>query len=358
MDAVRTLIRRHVPCGVIEEVRPLADDAGGGDPGATHKAIGYGVPVRVTVRDADGKRRVLVLHTERPDEHGHDRRADRVAEAVLAYDTWGHIPGHVAALDVGLMAEDGTLTSLADGEPYVLTAWAEGEVYAADLRRIAISGATPRDHARLDLLVDHLARLHQRQARPASAYTRAVRDLVGAGEGIFGIVDGYPADTPAASPTRLAAIEARCVAWRWRLKDRAERLRRIHGDFHPFNLVFDRDDRLTLLDASRGCAGEPADDVTALAVNYVFFALDRPGAWGRGLGALWRRLWDGYLERTGDVGLLDVAAPWLAWRALVLASPRWYPDVSPGARDALLSWVERALDAPRFAPATADEVAP
>jgi aminoglycoside phosphotransferase (APT) family kinase protein len=264
----------------------------------------------------------------------------------------------VRALDAGMAARDGTIVSFGDGEPFVLTTWAEGAVYAEDLRRVAREGVWPRDLRRVDLLADHLAGLHRREDAPPVIYRRAVRDLLGAGEGIFGIVDAYPADTPAASPARLRGIEERCLAWRWRLRDRTDRLCRIHGDFHPFNLLFDDGDHLATLDASRGCAGDPADDLTALSINYVFFAIDREGAWRGGLGALWHRFWKRYLGASGDRDVLDVAAPWLAWRALVVACPRWYPDVPAAARDRLLAWIERVLDAPRLDPASADEVAP
>jgi adenylylsulfate kinase-like enzyme len=53
------------------------------------------------------------------------------------------------------------------------------------------------------------------------------------------------------------------------------RLARMHGDFHPFNIVFDGA-QPTMLDASRGVCGDPADDLTALAVNFLLFALSEP----------------------------------------------------------------------------------
>jgi aminoglycoside phosphotransferase (APT) family kinase protein len=356
VDAVVQLVLGLFPGGHVEEVRPLGADDATRD--ATHKQIGYGVPVRIQVRDQAGKLHRIVFHAARPDAHGHDHRADRVQEMLLVYDEARRIPRHVAALDVGVIGADGTLRSLADtGEPYLVTEWAEGIEYAEDLRRAATEGASHDDHARVDLLADYLAALHEARCDRSSLYARELRDVVGGGEGIFGIVDGYPADAPAAPRPRLQRLEERCVAWRWRLRDRTARVRRIHGDFHPFNIVFAPDGQLRLLDASRGCAGDPANDVTALAINYVFFALDHPGAW-RGLGALWHRLWDRYLERTGDREVLDVAAPYLAWRALVVASPRWYPGLSADGRDRLLTWIEDVLDAPRLVLASADGVAP
>jgi aminoglycoside phosphotransferase (APT) family kinase protein len=170
------------------------------------------------------------------------------------------------------------------------------------------------------------------------------------------MVDGYPPDTPGAPPARLHAIERACVDWRWRLREHADRLATIHGDFHPFNVVFGDGESFRLLDASRGCAGDPADDVTAMAINYVFFALDHAGAWEGGLRLLWRRFFARYLERSGDQALVDVLAPYLAWRGLVVASPAFYPSLPAASRDRLLGFVERALAATRFDPGWADDV--
>jgi hypothetical protein len=355
MEAIRAFVARRFPGSTIVECTRLGDDQSPG--GGTTKGTGYGVPVRVTLTAASGERRAIVIHTARADDFGHDRRADRVAAMVLAYDIYGRIPRHVAALDVGLIARDGALRSIADtDEAYLVTEWRDGEPYANDLRRIATEGLGLRDLARLDALADYLVQLHAWHEGRLAAYTRAVRDLVGSGEGIFGMIDGYAADVPGAPPARLRRIEEACVAWRWRLRGREARIARVHGDFHPFNLVFAGDAELILLDASRGAMGDPADDVTTLAINLVFFALDTPGAWARGLGTLWRRLWTRYLRASSDHELLEVAAPWLAWRALVIANPRWYPRLSAAGRDRLLAWIERVLLAPRFDPFDIDEV--
>jgi hypothetical protein len=179
--------------------------------------------------------------------------------------------------------------------------------------------------------------------------------LLGSGQGIFGIVDGY-AGGPGADASRLRRIEELCLSWRWRLK-RAERpLVRTHGDFHPFNVLFDAKNELVLLDTSRGSAGEAADDVTCMAMNYPFFALEREGAWQRAFAELWHRFWARYLQSSGDLGILDVAPPFLAWRGLVLASPVWYPELSPASREAILNFVESALKMERFAPASVEEM--
>ncbi len=356
MKAIEELVKTRFPGAIIESCDVLGDDERAGD--ATVKGSGYGVPVRIRFRDREGASRAVVFHTARADDFGHDRRADRAAAMLLAYDTFGSLPRHVPALDVGMIDETGAMRSLAGSrEAYLLTGWAPGQLYAADLRTIASGGLVIRDLRRLDVLVDYLVQLHTRHQGRLASYTRAVRDLIGSGEGVFGMIDGYDDDVPAAPPARLRRIEERCAEWRWRLHGHESRIARVHGDFHPFNLVFDGDCDLALLDASRGAVGEPADDVTALAINLVFFALDVPGAWHRGLGALWHRLWSRYLHATSDRDVLDVAPPWLAWRALVIANPRWYPALSEAGRDRLLGWVERTLDAHHLDPRLADEVA-
>jgi hypothetical protein len=356
MRAIEELVRARFPGATILASERLGDDERAAD--ATLKGSGYGIPVRVRLRDADGREHAVVFHTMRADDFGHDRRADRAGAMLLAYDTYGSLPRHVPALDVGLIDADGHACSIAGTrEAYLLTGWAPGDLYAGDLRDIAMRGVTPRDVKRLDVLVDYLVQLHTRHRGRLAAYTRAVRDLIGSGEGVYGMVDGYPDDVPAAPPARLRRLEERCAEWRWRLRGCESRIARVHGDFHPFNLVFDGEHELSLLDASRGAMGEPADDVTALAINFVFFATDASGGWQRGLGSLWHRLWSRYLHATSDRDLLDVAPPWLAWRALVLCNPRWYPGMRPAARDRLLRWVERTLDAHHLDPRTADEVA-
>ena len=83
------------------------------------------------------------------------------------------------------------------GELYLITQYARGTPYAADLRTIAASGsATDRDHQRVATLARYLADLHVPVDGPAR-YRRAIRDLIGSGEGIYGVVDNYPADVPA-----------------------------------------------------------------------------------------------------------------------------------------------------------------
>lgn len=311
----------------------------------TTKSLGYGVSLRVELETAGGGSRRLVFRTSRSDDFGHDRRADRAAQAVLAFDTFDSIPQHVPAVDVGVVTRHGGLTSLADaGEFYTLTEYVDGVPYVEDLWRIAKEKRLrSSDRHRCSALASYLVDLHARKIDRPGAYRRAIRDLVGHGEGIFGLIDNYPENAPGVSLDRLRSIEARSTEWRFRLRKHTGRLSRTHGDFHPFNLLFDDEDRLALLDASRGCLGDPADDVTCLTVNYAFFGLEHEGAWRDAFSELWSSFWVEYLRGSADRELLEAAPPYLAWRILVLTNPLWYPHIRRGTRETLLDFAEATL---------------
>jgi hypothetical protein len=312
--------------------------------------------VRIAIEEG-GQPRELVWRVASANEFGHDRRSDRAAAMVQAFDDFEKIPQHVRAVDLGVIGAGGELQSMREGtEHYLITTYAPGTIYAEDLRRIASERvATPEDVERVDALARYLAALHTPIAPAGARYRRAIRDLLGSGEGIFGIIDGYPDGVPGAPRDRLKEIESQCAVWRWRLRDRDDRLTRTHGDFHPFNIVFDGDTP-TLLDASRGGCGDPADDVTALAINFLLFAIDAPHAWGRGLGVLWRHLWHRYLAERADTGLLGVAPPFLMWRALVVGNPKFYPQLTSRGRDKLLGFASEALDQQTLDPTWAEEL--
>jgi aminoglycoside phosphotransferase (APT) family kinase protein len=351
LEPVRRAVARLLPGGRLVECQPLGAEPAGA---VARKGGGYGRPLRLEVEETDGARRVLVLRTASANEFGHDRRADRAAALLLAFDTFGLLPDHVRALDVGFSGPDGLTSLRGADEAYLVTTFAEGRLYADDLRALAARGeaaeAAPLDLARARALAAWLARLHRQRPVDPVAWRRAVRDLLGSGEGIFGLVDAYPPETPGAPAALLRRLEEQALGWRWRLRGRTDRLRRIHGDFHPFNLVFGEATAFTALDASRGAAGDPADDLTALAINYPFFALQAPGTWRRAFAPLWSACWEAYLAEAGD-GVLEAAPPFLAWRALVLGCPRFYPDLPAATRRALLEWAGRLLDRPRFDPA-------
>ena len=354
--AVEAWVHSLHPLARVLSIEPLAPDRAVTD--ETGKVAGYGAPLLIQFETEERKRHCVVLRTATSNDFGHDRRSDRAQQLLLAYDTFGDIPAHVRPIDVGAIGPAGELISLRHGdELYLVTTYAPGRLYVEDLRRIATTGVVePLDVQRVEALARYLVSLHRQRGERPECYRRAIRDLLGHGEGIFGMVDGYPSDTAAAPPSRLQAIEERCLVWRWRLRGYEHRLRRTHGDFHPFNLVFEGGVHFAVLDASRGGQGDPADDVSAMAINFIFFALDHLHAWRNGLGRLWDLFWTTYLADSGDTELLEVVAPFLAWRGLVVSNPLFYPAFPGNLRNRLLTFVERTLDQRRFEIASAHEL--
>jgi hypothetical protein len=236
---------------------------------------------------------------------------------------------------------------------------AEGSPYALDLRQIEASRrATMDDVARARALAGYLIALHREKIPgPPELYHRALRDLVGSGEGLFGIADSYPDGGPIPR-SRLTAIEHRAVDWRARLRARAHRLSRTHGDFHPDNLLFREGVEFTVRGAGRDGMGDPADDLAALTIHYVIEAVAHPASWREGIAPLWLAFWADYLAGSGDVEVLEVLAPFFAWRALVLASPVWYPTLTAEQRSALLTFAEQVMDASTFDPLDTSGFAP
>jgi Phosphotransferase enzyme family len=352
-EALRRAVDHLIPGARLVSCQPLGPPEPAGP-----AALGSGErqPQRLLVETPGGGLRSLVLRTASASELGRDRRADRAGEVLLAFDTFDLVPDHVRAVDVGLVGPGGLRSMREAGEAYLITTCAEGRLYADDLRALARHGAAaPLDLARAHALASWLARLHHERLFDPVAWRRAVRDLIGHGRGVFGLVDAYPEDTPGAPPSLLRHLEELVLEWRWRLRRRSERLCRIHGDFQPWHVVFGEGTGFTALDA-RGAAGDAADDVTALSMSYLAFALEAPGAWAQGFRPLWETFWQVYLAEVGHERVLEAAAPFVALRALVLGCPRLNPELPAAARHALLAFAERVLGLPRFEPSRVGEL--
>jgi hypothetical protein len=321
---------------------------GGGRQG--DKGYGYGIPLRVDYT-FDGAPRRAVVETVRPGPFGHEHMADRAQSLLWAHGAFGRLPRHVASLDVGAVRASGELVPLGSAEElFMLAEFVDGSEYADDLLKLRSGQSVgPPEEARADALCDYLVSIHRVAGPDPGLYVRRIRELLGHGECIFGVADSYPQEG------MLREIEKKCVDWRWKLKRRTHRLRQVHGDFHPWNIMFREGTDFSVLDRSRGEWGDPADDVACLAMNYLFFSLQRAGRLEGGFERLWRRFWERYLERSGDRELLEVAAPFLAFRALVMANPLWYPALDAGVRRKLFSFIGNVLDAPAFDPALANE---
>jgi hypothetical protein len=315
------------------------------------KGYGYGMPVLIEY-EAGGKPGKAVVETLSPGPFGHEHMSDRAQMLLWDHDAFNRLPAHARSIDVGAFRKNGKLLSLGDlDEFFLLNEYVEGKGYIHDLARLQEGGSlADLDIARADALCDYLADIHARRGTDPGLYARRIRELLGHGECIMGLTDSYPAQHGFITKELLEAIEHRCVAWRWRLKERTHRLRRVHGDFHPYNILFREGTDFSVIDRSRGEWGEPADDVTSITGNYLFSSLQRGGRLAGAFETLFRRFWDRYLEKSGDTEILEVAAPFYAFRGLVMASPVWYPTLADDIRRKLFAFLQAVLDAEAFDP--------
>ncbi len=308
----------------------------------------------------------FVIKSVRPSGLGHDYPSDRAGMFLLALDTYNGLPAHVKALDVLGLQDDGSLKSVGGGkEYYLLMAKAAGTSYFEDLEQLVKKDSlAPGDRLKIDSLVSYLADIHSLKKTSKELYLRKLRDIIGHGECLMGVFDTYPGGAKI-TPGEMASIEKKCIDWRAKLKSKFfyRRLCRVHGDFHPGNIRFHERasggkrprPEFTLLDRSRGPWGEPADDLTALAINFIFYSVKKHG---RVRGACLEGLnlfFEKYIRLTGDDAVLGVAAPFFAFRGAVVANPVFYPLLDNAGRRLIFRFIHGVLDSPAFDPARVND---
>lgn len=319
---------------------------------ADMKGFGYGYPYVIEFKH-DGKIKRVVLETMRPGEgFGHDHFSDRAQVLIWQNSTFNKLPKHVHSVDAGCFKPDGSLTSIGSSKEYfILTEFVEGKLYHLDLDQLKSSGIMSElDENRCVALSDYLAEIHKLRHNSPGLYVRRVRDLVGHGECIMGLLDSYPKEFGYVNKSYFIDIEKACIEWRWKLKERSHRLSQVHGDFHPWNILFREGVDFTALDRSRGEWGEPADDIAALTINFIFYSLQKYGELNGVFERLFRLFLENYLRKTNDSEILEVIQPFYAWRSLVVASPIWYPNLSVDVRVKLLNFAKNVLKHNRFSP--------
>ena len=320
-----------------------------GKPRKKLKGFGYGIPYRVEFA-VNGELKHVILETVRPGGFGHDHFSDRAQVLLWQHSAFNKLPKHARSVDVGSFTTEGSMKSLGDcNEFFIVMDMMRGWPYSRDLDRIRGRGRlSPLDSDRCQVLSDYLVSIHRMKSREVGLYVRRVRDLFGHGECIMGLMDSYPDGLEYIDEDGLCEIEKRCVEWRWKLKRKTHRLAQVHGDYHPWNVLFRTGTDFSVIDRSRGEWGESADDVTAMTINYLFYSLQSYGRLAGPFKSLFDRFWRNYLDKTGDEEILEVVQPFYAWRGLVLASPIWYPNLPLEVRNMLFNFIRNVLETERF----------
>jgi hypothetical protein len=292
--------------------------------------------------------KAYVVKTLLKEGFGHDYPSDRAAVFLLDLDEYNNLPKHVKAVDVLAEMKEGTAKSIGGGiEYYLLMEKVEGRDYFNDLNSFASKDRLgPQDIEKINAMAVYLAKIHAIKKDSRALYWRKLRDTVGHGECLMGVFDIYPDGVVPYSV--MTDIIKKSVDWIYRLKPLHKRLSQVHGDFHPGNIWFKDNNDFVLLDRSRGPWGEPADDITALAINYIFFSLknhgDVRGAYREGLQLFFNE----YINASADEEITKVVAPFFAFRAAVVANPIFYPELSREAREKVFLFADSVLSSDKF----------
>ncbi len=322
------LKKRH-PKAVLKEVALL----GGG---------WHGEGFRVVYEDEEGEKTVIARRI-RDREFSHDYVSDRVATFIIQHKIAGGIKEHVKSHDVVAVKDDGIALIGDVEEAFQIVELAEGSPYINDFERIRKEGAGEEDYQIARELAGVLAGIHSRkfkgeEERAASLYKRHLRDAIGHGEMLLGVIDTYPKES-FLSVAMIKELVALSAEHREKIKHNYKRLSRMHGDFHQFNILI-KNKEMKLLDASREIWGEPADDLTCMAINYIWYWLMSKR---EDFLKLFTTFWGGYLEKTGDDEIGRFAPLFFAFRSVVVSHPVYYPDQTDELRRKMINFAIKTL---------------
>lgn len=292
---------------------------------------------------------------------GHDYLGDRCAVLLLQHRLIRLAPRGTCtnSYDVAALMQDGSIRSIGDSVEFLHfmeeVKESENPSYSQDLFRISETVTiSDNDKIRAKEIADYLSGLHSTKNPSSILYKRHIRDLIGHGEMLMGVIDTYPdpENLEFTSIEELERIEIEAVRWRNKIKYLFHRCSRIHGDIHPFgNVRFTNENSMLALDLSREEFGEPADDVTSMSINYIFFSIWKHGRLIPAFRELFEVFLNRYLEKTGDTEILKVMAPFYAFRGMVVAHPQYYPDLEIRSRRKIFNFVINVLGEEMFDPA-------
>jgi aminoglycoside phosphotransferase family enzyme len=316
----------------------------------------HGTGYKVKFSASGGKIKEVVLRTLMPANFSHDWTSDRAKVFVLQHELAQAIPNHIKSFDVSGYTKGGDLVSLGDIKEYFqIVEVAKGISYSNDFQRIMEGGKlTDGDIKKAIALSDYLVNLHGRKFKGSKEELRSIRrrhsrDALGHGEMMIGVVDTYPDKFSFITKAELTDIICKAAKFREDIKDIPFTPCRMHGDFHPGNVLFEGR-KLILLDASREVYGDPADDVTTMAINYIWFAVMQCGKFDGPFAKLFNAYWNNYFRKTKDRHILKTAGIYFAFRGVVVSHPVFYSLQSDSVRKKMLRFVENVLGAKAFDP--------
>ena len=313
---------------------------------------GIGYKIRFKTKSSK-KTHTVILREISPEGFSHDFHSDRAAVFILQHSLSETLPKHIKSYDVGGIAGEKVVSLGECKEFFQIVEVAEGRDYFSELDDILKRGyLTKEDKRKTLMLSNYLVSLYKKQfkgkkSKSNSIYLRHTRDCVGNGEMLMGVIDTYPRKLSWTNEKELTEIITLAVKNREGMKDKRRKLTRIHGDYHPGNIIF-KGKNFKVLDASREIWGDPADDLTCMFGNYLRYALIQKGKWEGIFKELGNLFWENYMKKTKDYGA-NISAPiFFGFRGVVMAHPFFYRQDKPAVKKKLFKFVKNVLKEKRF----------
>lgn len=286
---------------------------------------------------------------------------DRARDALWTHRT-STLPRQPKAVAVGSLTNEGRIIPLSsDSEYIVVLEEAKGTSYHVYLQDILKRGKLTNDDRRAALnLSDYLVEVHEEKKNSPELYRRHLREVMGH-EGILGVVDNLWKELKEDDVKKIGKskselrkeilrLETKSIEHVDRISDMTYRCSRMHGDFHPFeNIRFENyPTDFSILDRSRAEFGEPADDVTAMWMNYFNHSLLDEGKYSGKFRELGDSFLQNYLKKTGDQEILRTVQPFFVWRGLVISTPIWYPNTPIDVRNKIFNFMKNVSEVEEF----------
>lgn len=298
---------------------------------------------------------------------GRENPEDRGRDALWVHRT-STLPRQPKAIAVGSITKDGRIVSLnSDSEYVVVLEEAKGRSYHLYLKDILGRGViNQNDKTAVLNLSNYLVEVHKEKKDAPNLYRRHLREIVGGHEGIpaidsilWKVLDEEQIKEKIEKDKielrkDILELKKRAVEHADRIEDMTHRCSPIHGDFHPFeNIRFENyPNDFSVIDRSRAEYGEPADDITAMWINYFNHALLDKGNYTGKFKEFGDTFLNNYLRKTNDYEMFKVVQPFLIWRGLVIATPIWYPNTPIVVRNKIFNFIKNVSEVEEFNPKT------
>ncbi|OIO65812.1 hypothetical protein AUJ68_02010 [Candidatus Woesearchaeota archaeon CG1_02_57_44] len=318
------------------------------------------------LEDRAAPEKKVVIRAIRPEGFGHDFASDRAGSLLLQDALSRVVPGHIRSIGVGALSAQGIVRVPADAEFVQAVEVATGATYGSRFNTLTASPAELDESRRL---AQYLLDLHSKKAtlpepQARSTYKRVLRDCMGHGEMLMGVLDTYPKESLAwLTGKERAQLLYHAELLRQKLEDNHARLCRVHGDFHQHNIMLSEpsandpaDNGITLLDASRFIWGEPADDVICMGINYLHQAIRTTGRFTGPYRELFDEFYNTYVEASHDKAIEQVIPLFFAFRSVVVAHPVFIPDQSDDVRRTMVMLALGLLKEGRFSTRLVDRL--